>query len=192
MRVSKIWLASVIVAASFSPLCAQNPNAAQPAASATQNLNRLDSSTSGQSVRVSKLIGMSIQNSANQNVGQIKDIVIDPSSDRVQYVAVTYGGFLGLGNNLFAVPMQAIQIKQNPNNRDSVMLFLDVTKEQMDGDVGFDENNWPNFSDGKFAGEINRRYKVEDRRDNGLNRRGPVDVNVDSNGVKVNVDGLRK
>ena len=192
MKVSKIWLASAIVAASFSPLIAQNPTAAQPTSQAKENLHRLDNTTTGHSIRVSKLIGMNIQNSGKQNVGQIKDIVIDPSSARVQYVAVTYGGFLGLGDNLFAVPIQAIQIKQDPDNRDRVVLILDVTKDQMNGAEGFDEANWPNFSDGKFAGEIHRRYKIEDRWNHGANRDGQIDVNVDSNGVKVNVDGLRK
>jgi len=192
MKVSKFWLVSAIVAASFSPLRAQNPIAAQATTSAAENAHKLDSTTSGLSVRVSKLIGMSIQNSNNENVGQIKDVMIDPTSAHVQYVAVTYGGFLGLGDSLFAVPIQAIQVKQDPDNKERIILILDVTKEQMNGAEGFDETNWPNFSDGKFTGEIHRRYNIENRLNHGFNRGGLIDVNVDSNGVNVNVDRLRK
>lgn len=160
----------------------QSPNAV------SQNLNKLDSKTSGPGIRASKLIGMKIQNSQKESVGQIKDIVLDPATTRIQYVAVTYGGFLGLGDKLFAVPMQAIHVQQDPDHQGHVLLVMDVTKEQMNGAKGFDESNWPNFSDANFAGELHRRYKTEDRWNSGANLDGKVDVKVARDGVKVIVD----
>lgn len=129
-----------------------------------------------------------VQNSAQENVGQIKDVVIDPASTRVQYVAVTYGGFLGLGGKLFAVPMQAIKVTQDPNNRDRVVLVLDVTKEQMNGAKGFDKANWPNFSDANFAIELHHRYKTEDL----WNRSSSNANQADKNRVNITVDGIKK
>jgi hypothetical protein len=131
-------------------------------------------------------MGMKIQNSQNESIGRIEDIVIDPATARVQYVAVTYGGFLGLGDKLFAVPMRAIKIQQDPDNRELVVLVLDVTSDQMKGATGFDESNWPNFSDTNFAGELHRRYRIENDHD------GRVDVNVGRDGVKVNIEGRKK
>jgi sporulation protein YlmC with PRC-barrel domain len=160
----------------------QSPN------TASQNLNKLDSKTSGPGIRASKLMGMKIQNSQKENVGQIKDIVLDPATTRIQYVAVTYGGFLGLGDKLFAVPMQAIHVQQDPDHQGHVLLVMDVTKEQMNGANGFDESNWPNFSDRNFAGELHRRYKTEDHWNSGANHDGKVDVKVARDGVKVIVD----
>lgn len=188
MKISKTGIAMSLAIAYASPLYAQNPVSPQPPNSAVQNLHKLDSTTSGTGMRASKLMGMKIQNSRKENVGQIKDIVLDPVSTRIQYVAVTYGGFLGLGDKMFAVPMQAIRVQADPDNRNHVVLVLDVTKEQMNGAQGFDEANWPNFSDPNFAGEIHRRYKIEDR----WNHDGKVDVNVGRDGVKVNVDGVKK
>ncbi len=192
MKMTKIWLASALTAISFSSLNAQSPIASPPPNSANQNLHKLDSTTSGPGIRVSKLIGTKIQNSANESVGQIKDIVVNPASLRVQYVAVTYGGFLGLGDKLFAVPMQAIQVKQDPDNHDRVVLILDVTKEQMAGAQGFDEANWPDFANTTIAGEIYRRYKLEDLWIRSNNQGGRMDVNVDKSGVNINVDGRKK
>jgi len=161
-------------------------------ANASQASSKLDARTTGLSVRASKLMGMKIQNSRKESVGQIKDLVIDPSTTRVQYVAVTYGGFLGLGDKLFAVPMAAIKVQTDPDNVDRVVLVLDVTKEQMNGDQGFDEQHWPNFSDSKFTGDLFRRYGVEDRWHHESNRDGKVDVNVGRDGVDVKVDGKKK
>ena len=188
MKISNHWIAMSIAIACSSTLSAQTPALAQPPKTAEQNLHKLDSTTTGPGIRASKLIGMKIQNSHKDSVGQIKDIVVDPMSTRIQYVAVTYGGFLGLGDKLFAVPMQAIKVQQDPDNHDRVVLVLDVTKEQMNGAEGFDESNWPNFADAKFATELHRRYKIEDHWNLGTSRDGNVDVNVRRDGVKVNVD----
>ena len=160
----------------------QSPNAV------SQNLNKLDSKTSGPGIRASKLMGMKIQNSKKENVGQIKDIVLDPATTRIQYVAVTYGGFLGLGDKLFAVPIQAIHVQQDPDHQGHVLLVMDVTKEQMNGAKGFDESNWPNFSDSNFAGELHRRYNTEAHWNSVANPNGKVDVKVARDGVKVIVD----
>ncbi len=190
--VSKKWVASIIaLACSSSVALAQNAPTQTPPSSA-QKLEKLDSKTSGMGVRASKLMGMNIQNSRKESVGQIKDIVLDPASTRVQYVAVTYGGFLGLGDKLFAVPMQAIKVQMDPDNRDRVILVLDVTKEQMNGAQGFDEAHWPNFSDPNFSGDLHRRYGVEDKWNHGVPHDGNVDVNVNRQGVKIKVDGDRK
>jgi len=192
MKISKTWMASALVVGCALPVTAQNPVSPQTPSSTAQNLHKLDSTTTGPGIRASKLIGMKIQNSQKESVGQIKDIVVDPNSTRIQYVAVTYGGFLGLGDKLFAVPMRAIQVQQDLDSRDRVVLVLDVTKEQMNGAQGFDESNWPNFADKNFSTEIYRRYKLEDHWNRDVQNDGRVDVNVSRDGVKVDVDGPKK
>ena len=192
MKISRTWIASAIAIACSSALVAQNPIAPPSQIAATQNQKKLDNVTSGIGIRASKLMGMKIQNSQKESVGQIKDIVVDPASARIQCVAVTYGGFLGLGDKMFAVPFQAIKVQQDPDNRDRVVLVLDVTKEQMNGAQGFDETNWPNFADKNFSGELYRRYRIEDRLQIRGERDGKLDVNVGRDGVNVNVDGTRK
>lgn len=84
MRTSKTWLAAALAALCVSPLMAQNSDTEQAPNTAAQNLQKLDSTTSGFGLRISKLMGLKLQNSARENVGQIKDVVIDPVSTRVQ------------------------------------------------------------------------------------------------------------
>ena len=131
-------------------------------ASQKQGLSTLDAKTSGGTIRSSQLVGTNIKNSAGETVGEINDLVIDQSG-KVRYAAVTYGGFLGVGSKMFAVPFEAFKVRQNPNDpndRDDYVLTLDVTKEQLDGDQGFDSEHWPNFADTKFTQELDRRYNV--------------------------------
>lgn len=150
---------------------------------------QLDKKTIGRGLRASKLIGMNLENSQEENVGEISDIVLNSVTGEVQYVAVTYGGILGVGNEMHAVPFEAIKVKRDPdspNDPDSLVLVLDVTKEQLSDDAGFDEGSWPRFGDPTFIEGWYRRYRVKRRMDR---RRGrDIEVQVDRDGIEVDVD----
>lgn len=149
----------------------------------------LDPKTTGPNLRVSELIGMDIQNLQGDKVGKIEDVVLNVQTAKVNYAAVSYGGFLGIGDDLFAVPFEAFKVGKQ-RGEDEYLLVLDVTEEQLDGAEGFDKDNWPNFADQKFTSELDRRYKVErrsraaDRRSGAAERRNrdrDVDVDVETN-----------
>lgn len=148
---------------------------------------KLDSKTSGTNIRASKLIGLNIQNEQGENVGAVNDIVLDAETGKVGYIAVTYGGFLGVGNKMFAVPFEAFACQQDANDPDEAILVLNVTKQQLEGATGFDEGNWPDFGDTKFTSELDQRYGVDRKGRDRVRDRG-VDVRVGRDGVDVDVD----
>jgi len=125
------------------------------------SVGKLDRRTSGSNVRASQLIGANIQNDNGESVGEINDLVIDGNTGRVRYAAVTYGGFLGMGSKLFAVPFDAFHVKSKPANSNDYVLVLNVTKDQLKGAEGFDKDKWPDFADRNFTRELERRYNVD-------------------------------
>ncbi|WP_442506017.1 PRC-barrel domain-containing protein [Novipirellula sp. SH528] len=137
------------------------------------NVGRLDEKTRGANIRVSQLIGYNIQNSQGESVGEIKDIVLDATTGKVRYAAVTYGGFLGMGNKLFAVPFEAFKVQVDPDelddgdeiDSDDYVLVLNVTQEQLKGQQGFDDDNWPNMADRTWASDLDKRYGVNRNED---------------------------
>jgi sporulation protein YlmC with PRC-barrel domain len=58
-------------------------------------------------VRLSQLIGEDVRNRQGEDLGDVKDLVIDTSENQVKYVVIEFGGFLGLGQKLFAFPLSA-------------------------------------------------------------------------------------
>jgi hypothetical protein len=52
----------------------------------------------------STLTGDRVRNSAGDDLGKIEEIMIDLASGRVAYAVLSFGGFLGIGDKLFAVP----------------------------------------------------------------------------------------
>lgn len=181
-------ISAVSVSTSAQNTVAPTPPAAQQSDAVNQRLNpgAADRKTSATTIRASQLTGMNIVNSRGENVGEIYDVVLDGETGRVRYLAVTYGGFLGFGDKLFAVPYEAFRYQANPKEANEYVFVLDVTKPQMEGAQGFDQDNWPNFADTALTTELDRRYRIE-RRDADGSRRG-VDVRINRGGVDVDIN----
>lgn len=99
------------------------------------------------------LKGTNVTNPAGENLGDIKDIMIDYNSGNVAYVVISFGGFLGIGNKLFAVPMEALRV-----DKASEDIIMDVNKEKLENAPGFDSDNWPTTADREFLTEVHSHY----------------------------------
>lgn len=124
---------------------------------------KLDHKTSGSAVRASELIGMNIQNSQGESLGEINDLVMDANTGKIRYAAVSYGGFLGVGDKMFAVPWAAFKVHAEVDDPDDYVLVLNITQQHLEGAQGFDKDHWPDFADKKFTDDLDRRYGVEEQ-----------------------------
>ena len=61
----------------------------------------------------STLAGDSVRNAAGEDLGTISEIMIDLPSGRVAYAVLSFGGFLGMGDKLFAVPWNALKVDED-------------------------------------------------------------------------------
>jgi len=106
-------------------------------------------------VKASSIIGTDVVNPKGDNLGDIKEVVIDPRTGKVAYAVVSFGGFLGLGEKLFAIPFSAFQYDHEENE-----YVLDVSQERLKAAPGFDAENWPAMSEEKWNRDV---YKYYDR-----------------------------
>ncbi len=96
----------------------QNKAAAAPAAT-DQNKTAAASAAGGppkfitqqtdQEKLASKMIGKSIYNASNENIGKVSDLVLSQNG-QIDAVVIGVGGFLGIGEKSVAVPFSAIQV----------------------------------------------------------------------------------
>ena len=99
------------------------------------------------------LEGDDIVNTANEKLGKLEHIMIDVPTDRVAYAVLSFGGFLGMGDKLFAIPWRALRIDP-PNHR----FILDVDKETLKNAPGFDKDQWPSMADEQWARDVHAYY----------------------------------
>ena len=101
------------------------------------------------------LIGDPVVNRKGENVGKIEDLMIEPERSRVSYAVLSFGGFLGMGNKLFAVPLQAMKL-----SREDKRFVLDVDKERLKNAPGFDKDQWPDFADPAYGQKLYSYYGI--------------------------------
>jgi sporulation protein YlmC with PRC-barrel domain len=101
--------------------------------------------------RSSKLIGMNVHNLTDDDLGEIKELVLDPSHHRVSYFVLKSGGFLGMGGKLFAIPWEVVQVDQQG---DDERLTLDMTKERFENAPEYQESDWNRMSDPKWVEDV--------------------------------------
>jgi sporulation protein YlmC with PRC-barrel domain len=104
------------------------------------------------------LIGNDVYNNREEKLGEIKEIMLDMSSGTVAYAVLSFGGFLGMGDKLFAVPWSALSL-----DTDGKRFILDVDKERLKEAPGFDKDDWPNMRDESWAAQVRSYYGVETR-----------------------------
>ena len=56
----------------------------------------------------STLKGDKVVNRAGEDLGKIEELMIDLRDGRIAFAVLSFGGFLGMGDKLFAIPWQAI------------------------------------------------------------------------------------
>jgi sporulation protein YlmC with PRC-barrel domain len=99
------------------------------------------------------LVGNDVYNDKDEDIGEIKEIMLDMSSGRVSYAVMSFGGFLGMGEKLFAVPWSALTL-DTENKR----FVLKVDKERLKDAPGFDKDHWPNMADQSWMNGIHSYY----------------------------------
>lgn len=107
-------------------------------------------------ISTSSLNGDNVVNAAGDDLGKIEDIMLDTDNGRVGYAVLSFGGFLGMGDKLFAIPWSALQLDTAEHR-----FILNVTKERLKAAPGFDKDNWPNMADRAWGESIHSHYAAD-------------------------------
>jgi sporulation protein YlmC with PRC-barrel domain len=106
------------------------------------------------------LIGSDVYNKSEEDLGDIKEIMLDMRSGRVAYAVLSFGGFLGMGGKLFAVPWAALTL-----DTEHKRFVLDVQKDRLSSAPGFDKDKWPDMADATWAKGIHAYYGTRPHED---------------------------
>ena len=115
------------------------------------------------------LIGDSVVNGQEEDLGDIKEIMIDMRTGEVAYAVLSFGGFLSMGEKLFAVPWQALHL-DTINKR----FVLNVDKDRLKTAPGFDPDAWPDMSDVSWSNQIHSFYGTDPTMSSGVVSSGMV------------------
>jgi sporulation protein YlmC with PRC-barrel domain len=104
----------------------------------------------------STLEGDKVVNAEGDELGKITDIMLDVPSGKIAYAVLSFGGFLGVGDKLFAIPWQALTL--DAENKDFI---LDVDTDKLKAAPGFDKDHWPSMAQDEWALKVHSYYGVD-------------------------------
>jgi hypothetical protein len=79
--------------------------------------------------------------------------MLDTPTGRVAYAVLSFGGFLGMGDKLFAIPWDQLSLDEE-NKR----FVLNVNRAKLENAPGFDKDNWPDMADPSWGSRIYSYY----------------------------------
>jgi len=102
------------------------------------------------------LLSNDVYNRDSEDLGDIKEFMIDMASGKIAYAVLSFGGLMGMGDKLFAVPWAALAL-DTANKR----FTLDVRKDALKDAPGFDKDNWPSMSDKTWTKGVHEFYGTQ-------------------------------
>ncbi len=86
----------------------------------------------------SSIIGDKVHNSQDEHMGEIKDIMVDITTGKIDYYVIEFGGFLGIGIKYFAIPFGLLRV-----DAEKKRFLFDQKRELLEKAPGFNLDHWP-------------------------------------------------
>ena len=104
-------------------------------------------------MRSSTIVGSAVRNLKGDDLGKIQELMIDVATGRIAYAVLAYGGFLGMGDKLFAIPGEALMARS-----DERQFMLDLDEETLKTAPGFDRDHYPTTADTNWLSNVYTHY----------------------------------
>lgn len=104
----------------------------------------------------STLDGDKILSTDGEDIGKVKEIMLDVQAGRIAYVVMSCGGFLGIGDKLLAIPWNALTLDTTRK-----CFLVSLSSEKIKNAPGFDKQHWPSMADATWATSIHQYYGRE-------------------------------
>jgi sporulation protein YlmC with PRC-barrel domain len=106
-----------------------------------------------QILSASAMIGDEVRNVEGEDLGNVEELMIDVESGCIAFAVLSFGGFMGVSDKLFAIPWDALTL-----DREEKVFILDIDTETLQNAPGFDKNRWPDMSDRNWGRNVYSYY----------------------------------
>jgi hypothetical protein len=96
----------------------------------------------------SKVTGANVYNGAGESIGSIYDVMLDKKTGKVAYAVVSFGGFLGMGNDYHPLPWPMLKYDTGVGG-----YVVNLSKDKLQGG--------PHYAEGVDPGWGNRDYETK-------------------------------
>ena len=105
--------------------------------------------------RASEIIGLDVKSQDNQKLGEVNDLIIGDDG-RIDYLVISEGGVLGVGDKLKAVPWNAADVSFYENS-----IRVGLSKDKFDSAPTFAD--WNEFQKDHYSQQVRSYYGEQSR-----------------------------
>jgi sporulation protein YlmC with PRC-barrel domain len=121
--------------------------------SASSGSGTLGDKETGSLIAASKVEGTNVYNRAGDSLGSISDVMIDKRSGQVKYAVMSFGGFLGIGEEYHPLPWSQLSYSEQFGG-----YVVNLDKNRLQGGPVISESRSADWSSPAYAGSIDNYY----------------------------------
>jgi len=114
-----------------------------------------DARETGSLIGSDKVEGTAVYGPDDQKIGSIERVMIDKKSGRVSYAVLSFGGFLGIGDDYYPLPWQSLKYDTALGG-----YRTGVTQQQLEGAPRYGNDNGWNWADESRTRAVSDYYGV--------------------------------
>jgi PRC-barrel domain len=115
----------------------------------------MEARETGSLIGSDKVEGTAVYGANDTKIGSIERVMIDKMSGRVSYAVLSFGGFLGIGDDHYPLPWQSLKYDTNLGG-----YRTGITETQLKGAPKYSNDNAWNWNDPARARAVNDYYGV--------------------------------
>jgi hypothetical protein len=115
----------------------------------------MEARETGSLIGSDKVEGTAVYGADDTKIGSIERVMIDKKSGRVSYAVLSFGGFLGIGDDHYPLPWQSLKY-----DTDLGGYRTGITETQLKGAPKYSNDNAWNWNDPARARAVNDYYGV--------------------------------
>jgi hypothetical protein len=101
-----------------------------------------------------KVQGTAVFGRDGNKIGSVERLMIDKVSGRMSYAVISFGGFLGVGNDYYPIPWQSLKYDQGLGG-----YLTEITESQLTGAPKYASDNDWNWEDPDLRGGVDDYYR---------------------------------
>ncbi len=111
------------------------------------------SDTRGRLIAASQVNGTSVYNRAGESLGSIYDVMLEKMSGKAEYAIMSFGGFLGIGDQYHPIPWQALTYDPSQGG-----YVVDLDRRRLEGAPSYSANERGMWDDPAYGRRVTDYY----------------------------------
>jgi hypothetical protein len=118
-------------------------------------MSTLDATETTRLIAADKVEGTAVYNMAQEKIGTIDNVMIDKQTGKVAYAVMSFGGFLGIGDNYHPLPWSMLRYDTNVGG-----YVVNLDKKTLEGAPSYGPRDRIDWDDQKWGKRVHDYYGI--------------------------------